>query len=180
MANTVVLVSMGTGDMETPDDDGHFRYWAMDPTTTWECHGVSLFGGKATPSDTAKVKGKRRLGKGAVDHRPTFDSPLSQASSLRLHAEKRPRPISVPMDIEVCSVDEGKCGRKKVTPVSTVRVEVEESGVSVAAIARLVSDEAFDGQEVLLLNQKNLEVLDTSATRRKSAIKPLLTSSSQA
>ena len=72
------------------------------------------------------------------------------------------------IDIDVCEVTRSRKGKKKVvTPVSTLRMNLNDEDTTVSSVSRSVAAEAFDGQPVVLLNNKNLPILDSPVTRSK-------------
>ena len=75
------------------------------------------------------------------------------------------------IDIELCTVDETRRGKKEVVPVSSMRVElkVEEPTCTLRDIGLrdTRSGEAFNGQPVNILKKKNLPILDSPSARCK-------------
>lgn len=156
---SIVLVSGRSGNMEIPDSDGFFPSYRMDKGDSWRCQGSSFYRPGATPAAAGSYR-KRKAQSAAVSavvgHRP---------SPSFLGPEKRKRPTCV--DVDVCAVQDSKKGKKKKTvqPVSSLRVEVSDENATVKGVSRAISEEAFGGQPVVLLNTKNLAVLDCPATR---------------
>ena len=100
--STITLVS-GDDEMETHGEMGCFPSWRMDRRTPWRCQGTPQY-----PSCSSKRKA------------PTSVSLVGERPEKR-----RRRPIAI--DVEVCSVEHGRKGKKRtITPVSTLRIDIEE------------------------------------------------------
>ena len=156
VARSISLVSE-EGDAETADEFGQFPTSAMRDSVVWRCRGTPLYS----------------------SHRSTLASHSSAASSGRRAAStslvgtmppsakrRRAEPPKALLTVEVCTIEAAPGRRKpKIVPFSTFSINVDPDDCTVFLLSRRISNEAFCGRPVVLLNNHNLKHMDTPATR---------------
>ena len=153
--STITLVSETSHDVETADEAGDFRYWNMNRNEVWCCKGVPLYKGKC--SSTLSFKRKSSPASTVVGH-------SCVASASGTGKSKRARTAMV--NVEVCHIE--RRGKKpKITPSSTFRMQGLSDGETLSTLSAKIADEAFNGKEVVLLDARNLQHMDTPSTRCK-------------
>lgn len=146
-----VFLSADDGSVELPDEDGSFNVDNMDASQVWTCNGDS-----AKPAITLN-QWLCPVSSGSQywpEERPLIKRRFGQSKrrcSCGSEWIKR---------IEICDL-EGSVLKK----IFNLSVSLTEQSATVSSIAEFVSEEAFNGAAVVLLDSENLEIPDTIGTR---------------
>ncbi len=180
---SIVLVSED-GCVETADDDGDFQ--EVDDLPTWSVTGestkptsVAAAGSSAGVSPLAysyQLPGK----KGGRKWTPRFTTstlaqrqmpPGVRAQEQYNGAGAAGPSVSEPewrKNVEVCKWSEREGQWKK---VSNLPVSLTETTANIARVAQMGSEDAFGGEQCMLLDNEYLKLLDTPSTRGRFTVK---------
>ena len=175
---SIVLVS-DNGYVATPDEDGDFMN--VDDLPIWTVTGEST-----KPSETLQTTSTNpyayqppRPGKGKVKEIKQMQS--GRQPSLRLFSSVRSPLVFVPKNTKGHRKSQERRGRSSSGGstlksadganmrgrryVSNLPIQLTESDATVDRVSQMVSDDAFNGEPVALLDNDYLKILDTSSTR---------------
>ena len=163
--STITLVSDRDFVVQTADANGEFRSWTMSRDEVWCCKGTAMYSGKgkspASFTAACTYPGKRKSSAAALVG-------PSNSASLVEPAGKRSRTTCAYglLTIEVCGVEQTRAGKPKIRPSSAFKFRCARNETeTLETLSRRVADEAFRGQDVVLLDTKNLRHMDTPSTR---------------
>ena len=165
---TVFLVA-GDGSVELPDEDRRFHTDVIDSSLIWTCDGDS-----SKPVHQGSQWGELgefqpgTSGSFQYAYQPTDEARQREStdSSLRKrrkreHTEPRPTPDLIWIKkIEICTFQGSQLNKW-----FDLAILLTKSTATVDDVAECVSEEAFDGDQVVLLDSENVQIEDSSVTR---------------
>ena len=181
-----VFLVAGDGSVELPDEDGRFQVDAMDASLVWTCEGdsckpsrpidVSLQPGASgyhyayQPSDELREREKLDQQERSTKSVPSGKwKPKFKTSTLRGNRESSGKPQLTSTNaasaawtktIEICTFEGTQLKKSFNLPIS-----LTEKSATVVCVTDFVSDEAFEGAAVVLLDSENLHIPDSVETR---------------
>lgn len=171
--DSIVLIADEDGSVETSDEHGHFS--ALRSYLSYEVHGDSLVSGSSA-HDGASSYSLRLPGTSSsstptpITHTvPTLPAPARSITIRGISKKTRPaKPPGVTMkescqwtkSIEVIHLSNGVLEK-----FSNFPILLNESSASISHISQQLSHEVFGGKDVILLDNDNLPVPDTTASR---------------
>ena len=147
---TVFLVA-DDGSVELPDEDGSFNVDNMDTSRVWTCNGDSS---KPAVLPNQWLRPISSGGRYLSEGRPITEGRIEQRTRRRSCGSEWIKRI------EICDLQSSVLKKLFNLPVS-----LTEQSATVSYIVEFVSEEAFDGAAVVLLDSENLKIPDTIGTR---------------
>lgn len=160
--DSIVLIS-DEGFLEDHENYGYFPLFDSVSCRNFTVQGESMdptSQATASPLAAASFSRKRKLAGNSF-------KPKGTAGSSKPPGVTTLKPASWRKNIEVCSITDRRVRKSTNYPVT-----LTPATACIEAVMNILSVEAFDGQEVVLLDKDNLRIPDNHTTRSK--INPLI------
>ena len=160
-----VLLVADDGSVELPDDDGCFQMETMDSSMVWTCDGDSSK--SAHQGSQWQQQGESQLGPSGfqyayqpTDEQESMDRQLRQCQKCNRTEPRLALDPTWIKKVEICTLQGSQLKKW-----FNLTILLTESSATVGNVAECVSEEAFDGDEVILLDSGNTLIGDSIVTR---------------